>query len=242
MNNTPITSDDLDLLRKYDTPTICNVIELFDVRPRIDGYMDHRIQACFPEFPPMVGFAATATYRSSAPAKGDAYSSIDQQIDSFEQLPGPPVVVFQDLDDPNAAASFGEVMCTSYQTFGAVGIVTSGTGRDLDQVRDLKFPAFTSGTNCAHGYCHIPSIQVPVEVGGITITHGDLLHGDCNGVTTIPLDIASEVAHACARLVEAEEVILQYLRGGDATVDGYKAAGAECKRMISELGDELKVG
>jgi regulator of RNase E activity RraA len=240
MSNTPLSTETLDLLRKYDTPTVCNVIELFDVRPRTSGYMDQRIQACFPEFPPMVGYAVTATFRTAAPAQGDAYSNITEQIESFAQVPGPPVVVFQDLDEPGGvAATFGEMMCASYQRFGAVGLITSGAGRDLDQVRALKFPAFTDGTICSHGYCHIPSIHVPVEVGGITITPGDLLHGDCNGVTTIPLDIASDVAYACERFIQAEEVLLQYLNGGDVTPAGHKSASAECKELIEKLRNEI---
>ena len=59
----------LEKLRKFDTPTICNLIELFDIRPRNLGYMDARIKAAFPEMPPMVGFAATATFRSAAPPR-----------------------------------------------------------------------------------------------------------------------------------------------------------------------------
>src|SRR5207248_9818588 len=51
----------LKLLTQYDTPTICNVIELFEVRPRETGFMDGRIRACFPEMPPIAGYAATAT-------------------------------------------------------------------------------------------------------------------------------------------------------------------------------------
>src|SRR5690606_27021966 len=119
---------------RYDTPTVCNAIELFDVRPRQLGYMNASIRACFPALPPMVGYAATATFRSQQPPRGgDAYSGMDAQVARFAELPGPPVVVFQDLDDPVAAATFGEVMCTTYQAFGAVGLITSGAGRDLDQ-------------------------------------------------------------------------------------------------------------
>src|SRR5262245_30416827 len=92
---------DLELLRKYDTPTICNVVELFDVRPRTAGYMDGRIRACFPKLPPMVGFAATATFRSAAPPRsGNVYAGVGDQVAGFAELAGPPVVVFQDLDSP----------------------------------------------------------------------------------------------------------------------------------------------
>jgi 4-hydroxy-4-methyl-2-oxoglutarate aldolase len=109
-----ISSDLLTTLTKFDTPTISNVIELFDVVPRNRGYMDGRIVAAFPELPPMVGFAATAAFRSeAAPAGGDAYGSMDKQVAMFSELPGPAVVVFQDLDSPPIAATFGEVMCST---------------------------------------------------------------------------------------------------------------------------------
>src|SRR6266571_5228978 len=161
-----IPSADLELLRKFDTPTICNVVELFDLRPRTAGYMNSRIQACYPKLPPMVGYASTATFRSAAaPRSGNVYSGLSQQVASFVEWPGPVVVVFQDLDNPVAAATFGEVMCTSYQAFGAAGLITSGAGRDLDQVEALQFPCFTGGTISAHGYCHIERINVPVHVG-----------------------------------------------------------------------------
>src|SRR5207247_10562376 len=91
----------LDRLRQFDTPTVCNVVELFDLRPRHSGYMDARIQACYPKLPPMVGFASTATFRAAAPPRsGNVYSGLDQQVASFADLPGPAVVVFQDLDHP----------------------------------------------------------------------------------------------------------------------------------------------
>src|SRR3954454_16228708 len=132
---------DLDRLRKYDTPTICNVVELYDLCPRTAGYMNAKIQACYPKLPPMVGYASTATFRSAAPPRaGNAYSGLGEQVAAFADLPGPAVVVFQDLDDPVTAATFGEVMCTTYKAFGAAGLISSGAGRDLDQVEVLNFP------------------------------------------------------------------------------------------------------
>ncbi len=232
---------DLELLRKFDTPTICNVIELFDVRPRTAGYLSHRIQACFPKLPPMVGYAATATFRSAAPPRsGNVYAGIGEQVAMFSELPGPAVVVFQDLDDPVAAATFGEVMCTTYKTFGAAGLITSGTGRDLDQVEAISFPCFTSGTTCAHGYCQIVQLHIPVHVGGVMIHPGDLLHGDRNGVTTIPNDIASAVAHACPEFMAAESVVLDYLKTGRPEPKAFTAARNECRDRIEALGRKLR--
>lgn len=236
-----VPAADLDLLRKFDTPTICNVVELFDLHPRTSGYMDSRIQACYPKLPPMVGYAATATFRSAAPPRaGNVYAGMADQLASFAELPGPPVVVFQDLDSPVAAATFGEVMCTSYKAFGAVGLITSGGGRDLDQLEALNFPCFTSGTICAHGYCHFVSIDIPVHVGGVMIHPGDLLHGDRNGVTVIPNEIASSVAHACAEFMAAESVILDYLKKGKVDPKSFDAARKECKDRIDALARKLK--
>src|SRR5947208_3261784 len=104
-----ISAEILDIFRKFDTPTVCNVVELFDLRPRTAGYMDGRIQACYPKLPPMVGYASTATFRAAgAPRAGNVYSGMIDQVASFKELPAPPVVVFQDLDNPMAAATFGE--------------------------------------------------------------------------------------------------------------------------------------
>lgn len=238
-----VSVKELDILRRYDTPTICNVVELFDLYPRTAGYMDKRIVACYPKLKPMVGYASTATFRSASPPRaGNVYAGLDAQVASFAELPGPAVVVFQDLDNPVASATFGEIMCSTYKAFGAVGLITSGAGRDLDQVEALDFPCFTDGTICAHGYCHIPSINVPVHVGGVAIHPGELLHGDRNGVTTIPVAIASTVAHACADYVAAEQIVLDYLKSGNLTPKGFGEARHECKLKIDALAKRLKGG
>ena len=238
MSQPGLSPDALKTLARYDTPTVCNVIELFDMRPANTGYMDQRIRSCFPEMPPIVGYAATATVRTSAPAATKPIT-IDQQIAHFGELPGPPVVVFQDLDYPTVAATFGDVMCTVYKTFGAVGLITSGAARDLDQVRSLGFAVFASGNNPSHGYWQMPSINHPVQVGGVTIQPGDLMHADCNGVTTIPHDIASEAADLCAPYAEAEGIVLGYLKRGDATVPGLAEAREQCQSQIGKLREQV---
>ena len=235
-----VSADTLTSLADFDTPTVCNVIELFNVRPRSSGYMDRSITACFPKLPPMVGFASTATFRAlSPPRAGDAYAGLDGQLERLNEIDGPPVIVFQDLDVPSAAATFGEVMCTTYQAFGSPGLITSGTGRDLDQVADLKYPVFTSGTCCSHGDCHILSINVPIVVGGITIYPGDLLHGDCNGVTTIPPDIANEIPDACRDFMAAECHVLNYVKSGSPTAAGFSEARQAMTADIAKLKARL---
>lgn len=228
-------------LHKFDTPTICNAIELFDVRPRNVGYMNDTIKACFPKMPPMVGYAVTSTFRSMAPPRGgDVYASMSDQVAAFPALPGPPVIVYQDLDVPIISATFGEVMCSTYQAFGAKGIITSGAGRDLDQVEALGFAAFTSGSICSHGYCHTLAVNVPVVVGGITVYPGDLLHGDLNGVTTIPQEIASEVAQVCRELMAAEQVVLDYLKSPSITPGGLGEARKTCGQMMADTSKRVR--
>ena len=189
----------------------------------------------------MVGYALTSTFRSLSPPRGgDVYSSIGAQLDAFAEMPGPPVIVFQDLDEPSAAATFGEVMCSTYKRFGAAGLITSGTGRDLAQVEALGFPAFTNGAAAAHGYCHIASINTPVVVGGVPIYPGDLIHGDLNGVTTIPIEIASEVPDVCREIARAEAIILDYLKQPHVKVPEYNAAHKACGEIINGLGKRLR--
>jgi regulator of RNase E activity RraA len=225
---------DLARLTRFDTPTICNTIELFEVRPRNEGYMDGRIRACFPEMPPIAGYAATATMRCAFPKRdGDVYGSLDEQVARFSELPGPPVVVYQDLDDPCVAATFGEIMCSTYQAFGAVGLITSGAARDLDQVRRIGFSAFSNGAICSHGYSHIVDLHRAVRVGGVTVQPGDLIHADANGVTTIPLSIAPEIADAAAEYCKAESIVLDYLKAGRPEA---KAFGEARKAMLAEIG------
>ena len=236
-----VPDSDLELLRKYDTPTVCNVVELFDLRPRSAGYMDARIRACYPKLPPMVGYAVTATFRSAAPPRGgNVYASLSDVLAALAELPGPAVVVVQDLDNPTAAAMFGEVVCTTFKAFGAAGLVTSSAGRDLDQVEPLNFPCFSDGTICAHGYPQILQVNVPVQVGGATVHPGDLLHGDRNGVTTIPNDVASATARACAEYMAAEGVIFEYLKTGKIDVPGFTKARKECGDRIAALERNLK--
>lgn len=227
MGPSNLTAATLHKLARYDTPTICNVIELFDVRPHHVGYMDQRIRSAFPDMPPMVGFAATAAIRCASASNQTSYDMLEAQLRLSETVGGPSVVVFQDLDDPPVGATFGEVMCSTYQAFGSVGIITSGAGRDLSQVRALNFPVFSASTICSHAYSQMVDVGAPVRVGGLVVQSGDLLHGDCNGVTSIPQELATEVADAAEEFVAAEGYVLEYVKGSG-------------QKTISELAERRK--
>src|SRR5262249_11055546 len=128
----------------------------------------------------------------------------------------------------------------TYQCFGALGIITSGPGRDLDQVRHLGFAAFTNSAVCSHSYSHITTIHEPVYAGGMEVRPGDLLHADVNGVCSIPLSIASEIAQAAEEFVAAEAVVLEFAKQGVRDVRAYSEARTETMRLIAELGKRLR--
>jgi len=239
----PIDEGTIEALRRFDTPTVSNAIELFDVRPRSEGFMNGTIQACFPKHPPVVGHAATATFRSARPAeKGDAYSNLVEQVRRIvEDVPPPRIVVFEDLDGVPAAATFGEVLCSVYKAFGCVGVITSGAARDLDQIERIGFACFASAVIASHGWCRIVDVNVPVTVGGLAVDPGDLLHADRNGVLSIPRGIAAEAALASAKVMDAEAEVLRLVqRGGSPTVDDLEAAYARMRERFEAIPDEVR--
>jgi len=242
MSLASLLPDQLNALRIFDSPAVCNAIELWRLRPRNTGYMNSSIKSCFPKFPPMAGYALPSTFRSiTPPCEENLYRSIHAQLEAFAEPPSPPVITLQNLDDPCASATFGEIMYSTYPRFGAQGLITSCLRRNLQHVEGLGFLAFTNGALAAHGYCHIILMNVPVTVDGIIIYPSDLSHGDWNGVTTIPHQIASEVPQVCHEIAEAETIILNYLKQPTVTATGFNAARQECGEALSQLGRRLRV-
>jgi regulator of RNase E activity RraA len=236
-----LSAQHLASLAKVDSPTIANVIELFDVQSRVAGYSNHTLKAIYPELPPAVGYAVTATFRSAYPAPSrDAYGGMPKLIEDAQSIPAPRIVVFQDLDEPPAAATYGEVMATTFQAFGFVGLITSGAARDIEQVRALKFPCWASGIIVSHGYNHILASNAPVNVGGLQVKTGDLIHADANGIVSIPQAIAAGVAELCEPFMQAEQIVLHYLRGPNPTLDGYRQAQAQMREAVAALRQRAK--
>jgi 4-hydroxy-4-methyl-2-oxoglutarate aldolase len=229
-------------LREFDTPTVLNVIELFEVRPREAGYIGGEIRALFPEMPPAVGYATTATFTSARPAaRGDVYSSLADQVERFlAEVPAPRIVVFQDIDPRPAGATFGEVMCTVYKAFGCAGLITSGGARDLEQVRRLGFPCWASSVIASHANCRILEVNVPVTAGGCEIRPGDVIHADQNGVALIPPRLVAEVALGCRLLAEAENEVLSYVSSGKPTVEGLRAAHRRCRELFATIPERVR--
>lgn len=243
MQKKPLALDPnvIQTLAKYDSPTICNVIELFKIQPNTAGYMNASIRAIYPNFAPVVGYATTATFRSAYPAvETDVYKRIPEHVEAMQQIPTPRIVVVQDLDEPPAAATLGEVMTCIYKKFGCAGYVTNGAVRDILQVERLGFPLFASSVIVSHGYPHFVEVHVPVQVGGLTVRPGDLIHADANGVVSIPLNIAAQVAEACEDFVAAEKGIMDFLEGEKVTPADYRQAWEKTKKQFEALSGKLK--
>src|SRR5690349_20058366 len=139
----------LDALRRYDSPTLSNAIETFDVRPRDEGFASLDVRCLIPELGVMVGYAAPATIRARGRRAGDGDHAPLWAL--VRRLPAPRVVVIQDLDDPPAHGAFwGEVQASIYGALGCAGAVTDGCVRDLREVREMGFHLFARGPGVSH--------------------------------------------------------------------------------------------
>ena len=211
-------------IKRFDTPTVSNAIETFNVRPRNQGFMRPEIRCIFPEFSPMVGYAVTGRIRAAqAPPKGVSYTKRSDWWDFIVSIPQPRVIVLEDLDDPPGVGSFwGEVNGSIHRALGCAGAVTNGCVRDLKEVREMGFHFFAQHVAVSHAYVHMVEFGQPVTVGGLTVKPGDLLHGDLHGVHSIPLEIAPKIPDAVAKIVANERRTIDYCHSPEFTLEGLK--------------------
>jgi 4-hydroxy-4-methyl-2-oxoglutarate aldolase len=191
-----LSPEQLDALRRIDSPTIANAIETFNLRPRVAGYVGYDIRCIFPDLPPMVGYAITCTVDSTT--EGRQGIGFNRLYELLEQAPKPAVVVMQDVgNDRLHSCHAGEVMSTTMKRLGAVGILTDGGLRDVREVGALGgFHYFCAGLVVSHGNPICVSVGDEVTISGMRVKPGDLLHGDVNGVVMIPEECADQVAEA----------------------------------------------
>ena len=201
---TTLSFEQLSALRRIDSPTISNAIETFKVRPRVAGYVGYDIRCIFPELPPTVGYAVTCTVDSTT--EGRQGIGFQRLYDLLTIAPKPALVVMQDVGpDRLHSCHAGEVMSTLMKRLGAVAILTDGGLRDVKEVRVLgNFQYFCAGLVVSHGNPTCVSVGGEVTISGMRVSMGDLLHGDVNGVVSIPAECAEWVAEAAYR-VWAEE-------------------------------------
>jgi 4-hydroxy-4-methyl-2-oxoglutarate aldolase len=207
----------LEALRRYDTPTLSNAIEELDVRPRDEGFANLDIRCMFPELGVMVGYAATATIRARGITRNGDQSPLWAHVRS---VPGPRVVVVRDLDEPAPhGALWGEVNATIFQRLGCAGVVTDGIVRDLTEARGMGFHFFARGPAVSHAYVRVESVGEPVQIGGLKVSPGDLIHADQHGVLLVPREIVRELPAAADRVIEREQTFLRWVRSPEFDPD-----------------------
>ena len=209
-----LTKDQFDALRRLDTCTVSNAIETFDVRLRNEGFADSTVRPVVAGPAAMLGYAATARFRSSSPPPlGHSYFDRTDWWNYLLTIPAPRVVVFEDVDSrPGTGAILGEVHSHILMALGCAGAVTNGAVRDVPAVEATGFHLFAGCVSVSHAYAHIIDFGVPVRVGGLAIEPGALVHGDRHGVQIIPGEIAARIPGAAARAIEMERRVIELCR------------------------------
>ena len=219
----------LEAMRKLDSGTLANAIETFQKRLRNEGFVDHTVRSFCPHLEPMVGYAATLRIRGSAPpTAGGVYSDRTDWWEYLLSVPAPRIAVLEDIASrPGLGSLIGAVHMNILRALQCVGVVTNGAVRDLPAAQIAGFHYFAGNLAVSHSYVHIVEIGKPVEIGGLKIQSGNLLHGDCHGVQSIPLDIAGRIPLAAAEISAKEHAIIDICQSPDFSLEKLRAAIAK---------------
>ncbi|HLI86789.1 MAG TPA: RraA family protein [Bryobacteraceae bacterium] len=217
--------DTLETLCRFDTCTISNAIERLKVRLRNEGFIHGTVTCRFPDLPPVLGYAVTGRIRSStAPSRGKCYY---ENIDFWryvETVPPPRIIALQDCDHVvGLGALFGEVHARICRALRCVACVTNGAVRDLPAVEAVGLQLFSGSVSVTHAYAHVVDFGDAVELGGLRIAPGDLLHGDVHGVHSIPVEIASRLPAVAQQLENSEEELFRLCSRKDFSVEMLEA-------------------
>lgn len=217
-NVPPISEKDLAFLKSVDSPTICNAIEPFKVRDRTEGFIGGKVRSLFPEMPPMVGVALTVTMtnRPGPVATKDGWWAM---YEALAEMPAPSVLVVQDISGaPSRCALAGEVMCTMSKRLGAVGMVTDGGLRDVEEVRALGFAYFARYVVVSHGNFSIVDVGKPITLDGQVVSTGDILHGDANGIVTVPREVLDGLPEEVEKVRTRERATMDFINSPEYTL------------------------
>ncbi len=215
-------------LATYDTPTICNALEIVAPQRRALGFTVKPLVCPFPDLPSIVGYARTALIRSHSPSKLPAAEQGAHRIAYYDYVgsgPGPRISVIQDGDGAHVGfgAFWGEVNSAVHKALGCLGVVTDGSIRDIPQWAP-DFQALAGSIGPSHAHVHVESFGAPIHVAGMAVSSGDLIHADRHGAVVIPHDVAAKVPDAAELCARRETPILAVARSGDFSLDKLKAA------------------
>ena len=223
MNN--ISQKLFETLRKYDTPTIVNSLELLDSKFRTSGFTKEQLFCTDTSLPPIIGYARTATIKAS--------NEIDPQIKRVRSLAyyeyvssgtGPWISVIQDIDEnPGFGAFWGEVNSNIHKALGVIGTITNGSVRDLDVLSE-GFQVLAGKIGPAHAYVRIEETGIPVDIFGMEVKHNDLLHADRHGAVVIPAELLEKLPKAIDLMINRESVILDACKRKDFNYEVLKQA------------------
>jgi regulator of RNase E activity RraA len=186
----------------------------------------------FPAMPPMLGYAATIKVRGSFPAvAGPPYVESTDWWDYLQSLPAPRVVVVQDASERQGVGSLiGGVHANILRALNCAGVVTNGVIRDLPEAEKIGLQVFAGGVSVSHAYVHLIEFGKPVEIGGLKIQSGDLLHGDLHGVQTIPPGLAAQIPLAAAKIIAQDQELIRVCQSKDFSLEKLRAAIARTNR------------
>lgn len=228
-----LTPSLLALLRRVDTPTVCNAIEVAQGRRGFNRFTKGTMQHSNPGAPAAVGFAVTARIRALAPPLEASDIVRQRRLAYFRSMvagPSPRLAVVEDLDYPDAIGGWwGEVHGAVHRGLGVVGAVTNGVVRDLD-VLDPDFPVLAGSIGPSHGYVHLVDIGQPVRVMGMEVMAGELVHADRHGAIVIPDDVIDALEAAIERVIETEAIVLKPARSPEFDIETLERVWGEFER------------
>jgi 4-hydroxy-4-methyl-2-oxoglutarate aldolase len=197
--------EQLERLRDFDSSLLVNTLDFVDPTPAHECYMSGDIQSQTPALGPVCGVAITCELDSSTPGMAWDMGPFWKILEQIEQTAEPVILVIKQAGSrPEHECVVGDGMAKALYAAGCFGAVTDGQVRDVDGLLTVPFSTHARGRcvhHCAFGF---KSVQEPVEVGGLTIRHGEVLHAGADGVIRIPEAALDKLADAAPRLVAAE--------------------------------------
>lgn len=238
----PLAHSELLKLKRWNSPTIANALEQISAADPVSLVNLEEVRDFMPEMGSMVGVAMTVVISGGDPRpKKEQPDNFKRYRDYLASVPGPKIVVVQDLDRPNCYGSiWGEVGANVARTLNCVGTITDGAVRDIDEMKNAGFIALARRLCVSHAHTWPIRWNCEVEVFGTKIRPGQLIHADKHGFIVIPEDAEARLLHAARYMDDLEcDTVIPSARqqvGQSITnvLDGMNAAAAEFSRRSKE--------
>jgi regulator of RNase E activity RraA len=221
-----------DYLRKFDTPTIANAVEIALGTRQTTGFTRQRMIAAFPKLAPIIGFARTAMVRCSQPFDGVARKQkLFGYYEYVAQGDQPTISVVQDVDSLRGLGAFwGEVNTNVHWGLGCVGAVTDGSMRDLEMMCP-QFQCIAAVVAPSHGFVQVVDFGSQVDILGMAVSSNDIVHADHHGAIVIPKPALEKLPAAIDLMTRREKVILDAARSPGFDVAKLRAAYAASEQI-----------